>query len=358
MKVFRIQIGVILLALLVGGCSTPPAVKDLSKQAIQNSKFLAGKHDDSLAAFKKFTEDSEVQANTLAGYAQRQNQKLQAMAILALKREVEAREAILLVDFDDEASSLLAEQFEATLESKFIAPIQTQFNKLLAEEQQLKTESDSHPDDALGRANYNKKSIEARAFYALALEKELELRKKMNQQLLDARRSIQATIQNAFKAIHAQLDAQTNPDSVGTILASAAAEPDQKKLVSYDGVRIQIVAYGTLMQSLYTAQQQSLESLDNYINRPTEISLLLQGVFQGIKTELSAELPKLGDFGKTLAGPLGQFLDNTEQSLQKTTDGLSATIDQKINGVLAEFTKSVTDKAAETISPPAKTPGK
>src|SRR5262249_22559104 len=237
------------------------------------------------------------------------------------------------------------------LETKFFAPVQAQFNKLRDEEKQLEAESASHPDDALARSNFNKKSIEARSFYAKALEKELELRKKMHDQLAEARRAAQAAIQGPLKPVRAQLDAQANVDSVPAILASAAAEPTDNKFISYAGVRTQIETYGTQLQALYAAQEQSLESVDDYLNRPSETSLLLQGVFQGVKTELGAELPKLGEFGKTLAGPLNQLLDSSEKSLEKAADGLSTTIDQKLNGVLADLTKSASGKAAEAVAP-------
>jgi hypothetical protein len=337
----HLLLGSILTTFLLG-CQTPDSVRTASKQAQKESAQLDQYTHDLIDQLTQKTFDVEKNINADLDKIVQQSTSTRHNIYKLLIAYAEAKRDAIITSFEDRLITIETLEFDKALESNFNSPFNRALEAKITAFNQLHTESTNKPSDLqlIRRANDQERQILDMQYQAA--EKEIELRKNFRAKAVQARSDLRAVAVQRFKTVEDHIKSLDQADSSDTNITR----------VDFAALRKSLKTDQETMRQGFEGHVQTLQALDDWINRPSEVKLFLLGALSQLRPNIDAGLQ---NFGKLLN--LDQAdISRIAKLVDSATESVASAADNKVAEVKTDLSENIT-KGLANLTAKTKTKG-
>jgi len=328
---------------LLASCTPSTSVVRLMDQAIKNEDLLAKQHQ---LAYKNQQIVTRTLPELFMVASSNAFEACQAQIkanVDMLKARIDAAEKTLRIRFGQKAWKMVSDQFPV----KFQASYQSSVNALLDEERKklksLDEKRKEFPNDAEVAVEYGRKRIQVNSLYLTSFEDENRLRNDLMDKLEKTRFRVFRSIDQSMKNIRKRVE---------QIEDNACSEPTPvpEKLIILQNDLEQL---RDPVFILHAEQKAALETVRDYINRPSQVELILVGAGEVVTGKIAnlqqsaqAGLNGLGEMISDIGGDIVNTALSETESLGIELERLVGNLNGKINSEIGKINNGLTKEAS------------
>jgi len=182
---------------------------------------------------------------------------------------------------------------------------------------------------------------ELQKYYLEALEgnEENKIRQYALKKVLDARASFSTSVKQRMTKLRERIRLQAADR------ARTNNKTGKDDLISFAEYKAGLDKYREAMTGVYDTNLAALQEIDAYLNRASEVQLLLQGAFQGVREVMGSELKSLGSIGEKLNELTQPLVDSAEDQVRGAAEDLESRGADYLTNLSSDLTSRLREAA-------------
>jgi len=340
-----VQVCLLAACLSLAACCNPStSVVKLMDQAVTNEDLLTKQHliacENQQKIVGALPELYQVTSRILSESCQSSaNSK-----VLMLQAKIDTAEQKLQIQFENKAWDLISEQFPVQFQSAYQDPVNAFMNEEQSELNELNEKRKKFPNDSAVANEYNRKKLHVNSLYLVSLEDEVKLRN-------DLMEKIERTRIRVFGEIHEAMNSVRKKVQEFKSTACSDPKPAPEELVILQRALEQL---RDPVFILHAEQKKSLETLSEYINRPSQVELILVGTGSALSEKIG-ELQQSTQIGLSglehmismVGGDVTTAVVSETESIGNHIERILLDINGKINSEISRISNGITKEASK-----------
>jgi hypothetical protein len=326
---------VLFIAMSLFGCATPKSVIDLGNKTAASQKITAERHLNTLSTYRNSLSEFKTDIRLMLNFIIKQQQLTDSTIDEARKSAIKMKVDEAVGQYDLKAIDLLTDSLEKKIEENFWPPISQKYADYKTEEDMAKQKLVTSPGDPIFQKQYREYGIVAEYILRFAYKEESQIRQAAFVLYANIRQSLKT---EAMSIISNQITIQSDQDQDIKAQLEAIESNIDTAIASIDQASVEIKA-------ALDNEAQAIKQINDYLIRPREWELVLQGISSEINNVVGGYTSSLKEaITSKVAIPMNQLLDKI------TSLDLSGLIEDKINVLNEKIDSKISDLQSKVIN--------